>query len=105
MNTGCCLRTTEADSFAVWLVLGNITHGEANKATIFFEKSAVGVLDCLAMGFAWYIEAPAPAGVPEGQWSAIPTPHAHGTGGRSGLGLLWFGTGRRERGEEKHSRE
>jgi hypothetical protein len=66
-------------------------HGEANKATIFFEKSAVAFLECLAMGFAWYIEAPAPVGVPEGQRSAIPTPHALGTGW---VGWGCFGLGR-----------
>ena len=50
------------------------------------------------MGFAWYIEAPAPAGVPEGQWSTIPTPHAHGTGGWAGAALVWDGPPRTGRG-------
>jgi hypothetical protein len=65
-------------------------HGEANKATIFFEKSA--------MGFAWYIEAPTPVGVPEGQRSAIPTPHAHGTGVWARAALVWGGPPRTGRG-------
>ena len=43
------------------------------------------------MGFGWYIEAPAPVGAPEGQRSAIPTPHAHDTGGWAGAALVWDG--------------
>jgi hypothetical protein len=34
--TGWCLRITEADSFAVWLTLGNTVHGEPK--TIFGPK-------------------------------------------------------------------
>ena len=66
-NTGWCLTTTEADSFVVWLTLGNIVHGEPKKIIFIFEKSAVAFLAGLPMGFAWYIRLWAPVG-PIDEW-------------------------------------
>jgi hypothetical protein len=86
--TGWCLSTTEADSFAVWLTLGNTVHGEPKKKKK-NEKSAVAFLAGLPMGFAWYIKVWAPAGPPGGQRSDISTPHAHGMGLWAGGALAW----------------
>ena len=82
---------TEADSFAVWLTLGNAVHGEPQKIIFIFEKSAVAFLAGLPMGFAWYIKVWAPVGPPEGQRSEISTPHAHGMRLWAGGTLAWGG--------------
>jgi hypothetical protein len=96
-DTGWCLRITEADSFAVWLTLGNTHRARRPPPPPPIEKWAVAFLAGLPMGFAWYIRVWAPVGPPEGQRSDISTPHAHGMRLWAGPGVLWLGAAYRER--------
>jgi hypothetical protein len=52
--TGWYLSTTEADSFAVWLTLGNTVHGEPKNINFIFSWPPDGL--CLvyqAVGTSW----------------------------------------------------